>query len=132
MLCSFLPYNEVNQPYVYVMLLVSWTSFPPLSPHPIITELPVFYSSFPLAIQCTRDRVYMSMLHPNSSHPPLPSLGSHVCPLHPCFYSCPGNRFICTIFKGAVLFTLLENKCSNLVHCLVLTLIKNQKTQKPN
>ena len=29
---------------------VSWASFPPASLRPIITELPVFYCSFPLAI----------------------------------------------------------------------------------
>ena len=103
---------------------VSWASFPPLSPRPIITQLPVLHRSFPLAtLVYTRHCLYVNATLP--THPtPLFPLWVHVRSLYPRFYSCLGNRFICTIFKGSVLFTLLEKNCSNLVHCLVLTLKK--------
>ena len=35
---------------------------------------------------------------PNLSQPPFLPLGPHVHPLHLHLYSCPANRFICTIF----------------------------------
>ena len=38
----------------------------------------------------------------NSSHPLLPTLGPCVFFLHLCLYSCPGNRFVCTIFLDSV------------------------------
>ena len=82
-------------------------------------------SQFPASYPSLHATLFICQCYsPHSPHPPLPSLGAHVRSLYPRFYSCLGNRFICTIFKGSVLCTLLEKNCSNLVHCLVLTLKK--------
>ena len=96
--------NEVNQLYVYLYPL----SLGPLSHHPPIppiqvttehrAELPVLYSMFLLAIYFMHGSVYMSILI-SQFIPPSPSLPCpHVHSLHLCLYSCPANRFICTIF----------------------------------
>ena len=45
--------------------------------------------------------VYISVLL-NSSHPLFPLLGPQVRSLRLCFYSCPANRFISTIFLDSV------------------------------
>ena len=105
MLCWFLVY-KVNQLDVYTYLLPlgpsSKRSIPPLQ---IITEhwaeLPVLYSSFPLAVCFTHESVYMSTLL---------SLLVPPCP-YPTVLTClfstsaslflPGNRFICIIFLGS-------------------------------
>ena len=53
MLCYFLPFSEVNQLCIHVSP-PSWTYLPPTSPIPLSShhqaELPVLYSSFPLAL----------------------------------------------------------------------------------
>ena len=61
-------------------------------------ELPVLYGSFPLALYFIHGSVYMSILI-SQFIPPSPSLlcpQAHYLYLH--VYSCPGHRFICTIF----------------------------------
>ena len=86
----------------------SWTSPPHTHPGLIPpiqvikehrAELPVLYSRFPLAIYFTHGSVFMSNLIfqfiPSS---PSPAPCPHICSLHLCFYSCPSNSFICTIF----------------------------------
>ena len=67
MLCQFLRYNKVNQLYVNIYPI---PLEPPYDPHipPLWvitehrTELPVLYSSFPLASYFTHGSVYKSML----------------------------------------------------------------------
>ena len=67
MLYWFLPFNNVNQPYVYMYPLPleppshSLTPIPPiwLTEHWI--ELPVLYSNFPLAIYFTYGNVYKKL-----------------------------------------------------------------------
>ena len=70
-----------------------------------LAELPVLYSRFPLAIYFTHVSVFMSDLL-NSSYPPLPALYTHVHSLSLRFYSCPTNRFICTIFSRFHIYAL--------------------------
>ena len=105
-LCQFLLYNKVNQPYAYTCPHIpSLLSLPPTLPIPslqVVTkhraDLPVLYGCFPLASYFTFDSVYMSMLlslHPCfSPRPPCPQVHS----LRLRLYSCPATRFISTIF----------------------------------
>ena len=80
----------------------SLVALPSHSTHLVITEhraeLPVLYSRFPLAIYFTHGSVFMSNLISQF----IPSSPSPLCPhihsLHLRLYSCPENRFICTIF----------------------------------
>ena len=70
MLCSFLLYNKVNQPYAYIYPHIpSPLSLPPtllIPPLQVVTkhraDLPVLCSCFPLAIYFTFGSVYMSVL----------------------------------------------------------------------
>jgi len=93
-----------------------------ISPIYVITEqqaeLPVIYSSFPLAICSTHGSVYTSLLisefvKPSPSPPPHP----HVCSLCLCLHSCPANRFTCTIFLNSThmyyytIFVFLTSLC---------------------
>ena len=83
----------------------SWTSLPPqpqntpLGQHKHRANLPVLYSSFPLATYFTLGTVYMSILLSQFTHPLLlpPS-----CPqfhsLCLCLFPFSASRFICTIF----------------------------------
>ena len=52
--------------YIYIYIYIYPSLHPPIPPLQVITAhqagLPVFYSSFPLAIYFTHDNVYMSML----------------------------------------------------------------------
>ena len=61
---------------------VSWASFPPLSPRPIITQLPVLHRSFPLAtLVYTRHCLYVNATLP--THPtPLVPLWVHMSALY--------------------------------------------------
>ena len=69
-LCQFLLYNKVNQPYAYIYPHIpSLWSLPPILPNPplqVITkhqpDLPVLCCCFPLANCFTFGSVYMSML----------------------------------------------------------------------
>ena len=85
----------MNQLYVYIYPL-------PCEPPSISTlsaimehraELPVLYNRFPLASYFMQSSVYMPI--PLSPRPSTP----HGCSLHLCLYSCPGNKFICTIWE---------------------------------
>ena len=71
----------------------------PQPTHLVITEqraeLPVLYSNFPSTILCLC--VYVSANLPIVP-PSLSQLCPRVCSLHLYLYSCPANRFICTIF----------------------------------
>ena len=107
MVCSFLLYNKVNQPYIYIYPhIASLLCLPPTFPIPpleVVTkhraDLPVLYGCFPLAINFTFGSVYMSM---PLSHfvPAYPS--ASLCPqahsLRLRLYSCPAPRFFRTIF----------------------------------
>ena len=72
--------------------------------------------SFLLAIYFTHRSVYMSMLFSQSVPPsPSPPLWPHVRSLHPCLYSCPANRFICTIFFNVLIYDICFS-LSDLLH----------------
>ena len=110
----FLLHNEVSQPHVHIPSLLSLPPTPCLYPtHPGHRRAP---SWAPCAIQqaptgyFTRGRVCMSVQPPNSSHRLFPSSGPQIHSLHLCLYSCPGHRFICTIFLDSkyVLVKLLS------------------------
>ena len=92
-------YNSMNHLNVHVYPL-SWTCLPSLTSHPSrssqLAELPVLYNRSPLVICFTHGSVYMSKLL-SSSQPLLPAHHVHMSFMS-CLYSCPGNRFICTIF----------------------------------
>ena len=95
--CQFLLYNRVNQLYIHVYpFSLGSRSPPPIPPLQVTTEhrveLPVLYSRFPLSIYFTHGGVYMSVLISQF----IPFLCPHVHMSVP--YSCPGNRFISTIF----------------------------------
>ena len=107
MVCQFLLYNKVNQPYTYIYPHIpSLLSLPPtlpILPLQVVTkhraDLPVLCSCFPLAISFTFGSVYMSMLlshfvpaYPSPS--PCPQVHSLCLRLH----SCPATRFISTFF----------------------------------
>ena len=104
MRCYFLLFNEVNQlcVYMYPLSLGPTSHLHPPSHSQVITdhqaELPALHGSFPPALYFIHGSVYMSILI-SQFIPPSPSL---LCPqvrylyLHLC--SCPGSRFICTIF----------------------------------
>ena len=90
MVYQFLLYNEVNQLYAYIYPL---SLRPPLASHPIevfrehSAELPVLYSSFPLALYFTHVSVYMSNLI-SQFIPPSPSW------LCPCLFSMSASLFL--------------------------------------
>ena len=73
---------------------------PPESPShlPRWAELPVVYSSFPLAVYVIHGGVYVNP--PLSVCPTLPSplMSTNPFSMSVCFYSCPANRLIHTIF----------------------------------
>ena len=107
MLCQFLLYNKVNQLYVYIYphipCLLRLPSTLPIPPLQEVTkhqaDFPVQCSCFPLVISFTFGSVYMSVLlsHFFSAYPS-PSLCPQVHSLHLRLYSCPGPRFLRTIF----------------------------------
>ena len=138
MLCQFLLYNKVNQLYVYIYSHISslLSSLPPSlsTPLQVVTkhqiDLPVLYSSFPLAIHFTFGSVNMSLL---LSHfvPASPSPNSvlksflYIC----IFISCPATRFISTIFLDSMyirqhtvfVFLLLTSLCRQTLMSIHLT-----------
>ena len=80
-------------------------SHPP-HPTPVVltkhqADLPVLYSSFPLAICFTHGNVYMSMLLsqfvPPSPSPYAPAVSTSLFSMY-----CPATRFITTIFLDAI------------------------------
>ena len=94
--------------YTYIPSLLSLPPTPCLSPmHPGHHRKP---SWAPCTIQqaptgyLTHSRVYMSVQPPSSSHYLFPSSGPQAHSLHLCLYSCPANRFICTIFLDSMWF----------------------------
>ena len=107
MLYQFLLYNKVNQLYVYIyphiLSLLHLPSTIPIALPYVVTkhraDLPVLCGCFPPAIYFTFGSVYMSMplshfVPPYPSPSPCPQF--HSLRLH--FYSCPGPRFLRTIF----------------------------------
>ena len=115
MLCQFLLYNKVNQPYADIYPHISsLLSLPPTLPVPplqVVTkhraDLSVLCCCFPLAICFTFGSVYMPMLlslHPSFpfSPPPCPQVHSLCLRL----YSCLATRFISTIFFRFCIYAL--------------------------
>ena len=107
MVCWFLLYNKVNQPYIHIyphissLLRLSPTL--PIPPFQVVTkhraDLPVLCGCFPLAIDFTFGSVYMSM--PLSHFVPAypsPSPCPQVHFLRLCLYSYPDPRFFRTNF----------------------------------
>ena len=78
MLCGFLPSNSVSQPQVYMCPLLLELSAAPHPSPPLLAvtdrgaELPVFHSSFPLAVCFTHGNVCVSTLL-SQPGPPSPS-----------------------------------------------------------
>ena len=77
MLCLLLPYNNINQPSVYIYPLPFKPPFQsPITSLKVIiehgAELPVLYSSFPLALYFTQSGLYMAVLL-SQFIPPSPS-----------------------------------------------------------
>ena len=79
MLCYFLLYNKVNQPYAYIYPHIpSFLSLPPTLPIPPLQVIakhradPPVLCCFPLAICFTFGSVYVSMLHSLCPRFPLP------------------------------------------------------------
>ena len=124
-LCWFLPYINMDWPYVY-MFPPSWASLLPTTPyHPsqIVTEpqfeFPESYSKFPLAIYFIYVSVYVSMLlSPFVSIPPFPScplavtLSLSLC-LH--LHCCPENRFHQYHLSRFHMYELIYNIWKNLL-----------------
>ena len=106
MLCQFLLYNKVNQPFACIYPHTpSLLKFPPTFPIPLFyvvakhrADLPVLCCCFPLANYYTFGSVYMSVLLslcPTFPSPPPPCPQVHSLCLH--LYFCPATRFISTI-----------------------------------
>ena len=96
MVCQFLLYNKVNQPYIYIYPHTSCLlRLPPTTPIPslqVVTkhraDLPVLCGCFPLATDFTFGSVYMSMplshfIPAYLSLTPCPQVHSHVCIFFP-------------------------------------------------
>ena len=106
-LCQFLLYNKVNQPYAYIYphipALLSLPPTPPIPPLQVVAkhqaDLPVLCGCFPLAVYFTFGSIYMSvpLSHFVPAYPS-PSLCPQVHSLHLHLYSCPAPRFFRTIF----------------------------------
>ena len=111
MLCQFLLYNKMNQPYAYIYPdISSLLRLPPTLPIPpcqVIAkhraDLPELCGCFPLAICFTFGSVYMSM--PLSHFVPAypsPSPYPQVHSLHLRLNSCPAARFISPFFLDSI------------------------------
>ena len=104
----FLPYIDMNQPWVY-MSPPSWTPVPPPSPfHPsgssqcTSPECPVSCIKPGLAIYFTYV-IYMFQCYSlKSSHLRLLSQSPKVSSLHLCFFCCLTYRVIVTIFLNSI------------------------------
>ena len=98
MLCLFLLYNKVNQPYAYIYPHIpSLLRLPPTlhtPPHWVVTkhraDLPVLCGCFPLAICFTFGSVYMSVL---LSHF-VPAYPSPSCVLKSILYICNASLIL--------------------------------------
>ena len=94
--------------YIYIYI-PSFLNLPPTSSctHPLDCHsaprrAPLLYSNFPLAI-CFIYVLCRFPCYPLSlSHPLLPTLCPQVCSLALCFYSCPANSSISTIFLDSI------------------------------
>ena len=104
-LCQFLLYNKVNQPYAYICPHIpSLLSLPPIFPIPPLqviakyrADLPVLCCCFPLANYFTFGSVYVdATLTLPQLPPPTPCPQVHSLHLH--LYFCPATRFISTFF----------------------------------
>ena len=105
MLCWFLLYNKVNQLDVYIF---PFPLGPPFHHTPQPTSLghhraqswaPCAIRQVPIAVYFTHGSVYMSIPISQFIPPSLPPPCPHVHSLCLHLYSCPANRFICTIFE---------------------------------
>ena len=98
-LCQSLLHTEVNQLYVHIILSLGPPSYPS---HPTCLShhrAPSYTTAFPLASYLTHGGIYLSISifqFIPLPFPPKPCPHAHF--LHPCFYSCPANTFICIIF----------------------------------
>ena len=119
MLCWILPYNNVNQPYVYICAL----RLEPPSPTPFHPS--GSSQSTKLSSLCYKEvSCKLSILHmvaythqspsPNLSHPPLTSLCPQVHSVSLCLYSCPMNRFISTIVSRFHIYSITYDICFTL------------------
>ena len=105
--CWFLLYSNVNQLHAGTHLLP--LGLPPPRPAPapqVIRELqagPLCPAAALLRVRllCTQRCAHISPAL-SSSHPLPPLLCPQVCTLCLCFYFCPANRFIGTIFLGSI------------------------------
>ena len=89
--------------YTYTSFLLNLPTNPhrptPLGHHRAPSWAPCAYSSFPLALCLHRVVCICQSKSPSSSHPtPLPPLCPHIQSLRLHLCSCPGTRFIYTIF----------------------------------
>ena len=83
-----------------ISIPISLPSWPSLAPAQVTTEhhseFPVLCSRFPTScLFHTRQHTYINLSLPVH---PVSSLCPHIRSLHLHLYSCPANRFICTIF----------------------------------
>jgi len=104
-LCCFLPYNNVNQPWIYIYPSLLNLPQPPashLSRSSHWADLPVLYNSFPLTILPMVMYMFQcySLICPTLSL--LPLLCPQIYSLCLCLYSCLANRFISTIFLDSI------------------------------
>ena len=107
--CSgFLPYIDMNQPWVY-MYSPSWTPFH-LPPHPIPPGHPSAPAPSTLSHASNLDWwsvshviIYMFQLYSlRSSHPRLLPQSPKDCSIHLCLFCCLAYRVIVTIFLNSI------------------------------
>ena len=109
MLCWFLLYDSVNQPYMYVYRL-RLEPPSPRPPTPALQVIAVLWAELP-----TSDYLHVVVCvclfwSPTTSHPLFPLLCPQVCSLHLHLYSFPANIFISTIFLDSI-YVLIYNIC---------------------
>ena len=73
----------------------------------VIQQLPASYLFHTWSCVCVKAIL-------SSSHLPLCLPCPQVCSLHSCLYSCPANRFVCTIFSGFCIHVLIYDICFSL------------------
>ena len=89
-------------------------------------ELPVQYSSFPLALYARHAVHICQPQSPNLPHPPFLLLCSHVHVLHLHLYSCFAHGFICSSFLNVLYILLYLPMCS----CERMTKVKQAPKAK--